>query len=50
MLRQAAIAIGVALIGSPETLQDRLTAFQSGWRVLAAVTAITLVPTVRFLR
>ncbi|MBL3702625.1 MFS transporter [Sulfitobacter sp. BDSS02] len=54
MLRQASIAIGVAvfvaIIGSPETLHNRLTAFQLGWWFLALVTAVTLVPAIKFLR
>jgi len=54
MLRQAAIAIGVALfvviIGSPGDASSRLEAFQRGWWVMAAITALTLVPTFRLLR
>jgi len=53
MLRQASIAIGVALfvaiVGSPVSLQARLEAFQFGWWFLAAVTALTLVPTFKLL-
>lgn len=50
MLRQAAMAVGVAIfvaiVGSPATPVDRLAAFQLGWWVMAAITAMTLVPTV----
>lgn len=52
MLRQASIAIGVALfvaiVGAPASLQDRLASFQLGWWVLAGVTALTLVPTYKY--
>ena len=54
MLRQAAIAIGVALfvaiIGSPASTQERLDAFQFGWWVMAAITVLTLVPAFWLLR
>ena len=54
MLRQAAIAIGVALfvalVGSPASAQARLDAFQRGWWVMAAITLLTLVPVFRLLR
>lgn len=53
MLRQASIAIGVAMfvaiVGSPASLQARLEAFQFGWWLLAAVTSLTLIPTFKFL-
>ncbi|MGV0986348.1 MAG: MFS transporter [Limnohabitans sp.] len=53
MLRQASIAIGVAMfvaiVGSPASLQARLEAFQFGWWLLAAVTSLTLLPTFKFL-
>lgn len=53
MLRQASIAVGVALfvalIGTPNSLAERLDAFTRGWWVLAAVTVLTLVPTVKLL-
>lgn len=49
MLRQAAIAIGVAIfvaiVGSPTSAQERLTDFQTGWWVMAVLTAVTLLPT-----
>lgn len=54
MLRQAAIAIGVAIfvaiIGTPESVQERLAAYQIGWWVMATLTLLTLVPTLIFLR
>ena len=53
MLRQASIALGVAMfvaiVGSPASLQARLEAFQFGWWLLAAVTSLTLLPTFKFL-
>lgn len=53
MLRQAAIAIGVAIfvaiIGTPASVQERLSAFQLGWWVMAALTLLTLIPTLIFL-
>ena len=53
MLRQASIAIGVALfvaiVGSPVSLQARLEAYQFGWWFLAALTTLTLVPAFKFL-
>lgn len=54
MLRQAAIAIGVAIfvaiIGSSLSSAERLSAFQSGWWVMAAITLIALVPTFLYLQ
>lgn len=54
MIRQAAIAIGVAvfvaIVGSPASPEERLAAFQIGWWVMAAITAITLIPTLLLLR
>lgn len=48
MLRQAAIAIGVAIfvaiIGSPSSPEERLTAFQTGWWAMAAITALAFIP------
>jgi hypothetical protein len=40
----------VALIGSPASAQARLDAFRLGWWVMAAITALTLVPVFRLLR
>jgi len=52
MLRQAAIAIGiaifVAIVGAPVSAQERLSAFQTGWWVMAALTAITLIPVLMY--
>ena len=54
MIRQAAIAIGVAifvaLVASPESPAARLAAFHRGWWVMAAVTALGLVPTLALVR
>lgn len=49
MLRQAAIAIGVAIfvaiVGSPTTPSERLAGFQLGWSVMAVITVTALIPT-----
>ena len=54
MIRQTAMAIGVAIfvaiIGSPASPQARLEAFQVGWWVMAAITALALIPTFSLLR
>lgn len=53
MIRQAAIAIGVALfvaIASPTATEAALEAFHVGWWVMAAVTALGLVPTFLMIR
>lgn len=51
MLRQTAIAVGVALfvaiIGNPMSLAQRLEAFKVGWWTLAAITLLTVPPTLR---
>ena len=48
MLRQAAIAIGVALfvaiVGAPATGVEKLGAFQLGWWVMAGITLLALIP------
>lgn len=53
MVRQAAIAIGVAIfvaiVGSPSSLSERLNAFEFGWWLLAAITALTMIPTIKLL-
>jgi EmrB/QacA subfamily drug resistance transporter len=53
MIRQAAIAIGVAIfvaiIGSPASPEERLAAFRLGWWVMAAITALALIPTLGIL-
>jgi MFS family permease len=54
MIRQAALAIGVAIfvaiIGSPASPGERLAAFERGWWVIAAITALGLIPTFLFVR
>jgi MFS family permease len=54
MIRQAALAIGVAIfvavIGTPDSLGERMTAFHRGWWILAAFTLLALVPTWIFIR
>ena len=54
MIRQAAIAIGVAIfvaiIGAPTSSQERLDSFRIGWWVMAAITALALIPTFLMLR
>lgn len=48
MIRQAALAIGVAvfitIIGSPETLPARVSAFHEGWWIMVVVTLAGLAP------
>jgi hypothetical protein len=54
MIRQAALAVGVAIfvaiIGSPSSLPERVTAFHRGWWIMAAVAALGLVPNYIFFR
>jgi EmrB/QacA subfamily drug resistance transporter len=54
MIRQAAIAVGVAIfvavIASPGSPADRLAAFHRGWWIMAAITALGLVPTFFLIR
>jgi EmrB/QacA subfamily drug resistance transporter len=54
MIRQAALAIGVAMfvaiVGSPESMSDRITAFHRGWWIMAALTLAGLVPTYLYIR
>jgi hypothetical protein len=54
MIRQAAIAIGVAIfvavIALPVSPTGRLAAFHLGWWLMAAITAIGLVPTYALIR
>lgn len=54
MIRQAALAVGVALfvaiVGPARDLSDRLAAFDRGWWVMAAITALGFVPVVVLLR
>lgn len=44
------VAIFVAIIGSPASSEERLSAFQLGWWAMAAITVLTLLPTFRYLR
>ena len=54
MIRQAALAVGVAIfvaiIGSPSSLTDRVTAFHRGWWIMAAIAALGLIPNYIFIR
>jgi EmrB/QacA subfamily drug resistance transporter len=54
MIRQAAIAIGVAIfvavVASPASPVARLAAFHRGWWIMAAITALGLIPTYFFIR
>jgi MFS family permease len=52
MIRQATLAVGVAIfvaiIGQADTPAARLAAFDRGWWVMAAVTALSLIPVAIF--
>ena len=54
MIRQAALAVGVAIfvavVGVPASPAERLAAFQLGWWIMAAITAVSLVPTLWLIR
>jgi Major Facilitator Superfamily len=55
MIRQAAIAIGVAIlvaiVGSPDSMVARLGAFKEGWWIMAAaITMLGLIPTFALIR
>jgi hypothetical protein len=54
MVRQAALAVGVAIfvaiVGSPASPAERITAFHRGWWIIAAIVAIGLIPTFIFIR
>jgi hypothetical protein len=54
MIRQAALAVGVAIfvaiIGSPSSLAERVTAFHRGWWIMVGVAALGLVPNYMFFR
>jgi EmrB/QacA subfamily drug resistance transporter len=53
MIRQAAIAVGVALfiaVASPTATEAGLDAFRLGWWIMAAITALALVPTFLMIR
>jgi len=48
MIRQAALAIGVAIfvavVGSPASLSEQVSAYHLGWWIMAAITALGLIP------
>ncbi|MGA7810560.1 MFS transporter [Bradyrhizobium sp.] len=54
MIRQAALAVGVAIfvaiIGLPTSPAARLASFHRGWWIMAAITALGLVPTFLLIR
>ncbi|MGH7073232.1 MAG: MFS transporter [Stellaceae bacterium] len=54
MIRQAAMAIGVAIfvtvIASPGSAAAGVTAFHRGWWIMAAITALGLIPTLALIR
>jgi EmrB/QacA subfamily drug resistance transporter len=54
MIRQSALAIGVAIfvaiIGSPASLEARVAAFHRGWWIMAAIVMLGLIPTFWFIR
>ena len=54
MIRQAALAIGVAIfvaiIGTPDTLSERIVAFHRGWWIMTAVALVSLLPTYLYIR
>jgi MFS family permease len=54
MIRQAALAVGVAIfvaiIGSPVSPDEKVAAFHFGWWVMAAITAVGLIPTLALIR
>jgi EmrB/QacA subfamily drug resistance transporter len=54
MIRQAALAIGVAIfvavVASPASPMARVAAFHRGWWIMAAITALGLIPTLFLIR
>ena len=54
MIRQAALAVGVAIfvavVASPASPAARVAAFHRGWWIMAAVTALGLIPTLVLIR
>jgi MFS family permease len=54
MLRQASLAVGVAifvaLVGSPNSLSERVAAFHLGWWVFVAIVIVSLIPTFALIR
>ena len=54
MIRQASLAVGVAIfvavIGTPTSLTERISAFHRGWWIIAGMTLLGLIPTYLFIR
>ena len=54
MIRQASLAVGVAMfvaiVGSPPSLQARVAAFHLGWWITAAIVMLGLIPTFTLVR
>lgn len=54
MIRQAAMAIGVAvlvaILGSPESVPERIASFRLAWWIMAIITLSAIVPTLLFVR
>jgi hypothetical protein len=54
MIRQAALAIGVAIfvaiVAAPASPMARVAAFHRGWWIMAAITALGLLPTLVLIR
>jgi EmrB/QacA subfamily drug resistance transporter len=54
MIRQASLAIGVAIfvavIGFPASLNERVAAFHLGWWVFVGIVMVSLIPTFSFIR
>ncbi len=54
MIRQSALAVGVAIcvavVGSASSPAERMAAFHRGWWLMAAITALGLIPTVWLIR
>jgi hypothetical protein len=51
MVRQIGFAVGVALfvavVGTPGTVDERMAAFRVAWWTMAAITALGLIPMLR---
>jgi EmrB/QacA subfamily drug resistance transporter len=54
MIRQAALAVGVAIfvaiVGSPSSALERVARFHQGWWIMAAIVALSLIPTFALIR
>jgi MFS family permease len=54
MIRQAALAIGVAIfvaiVGAPGSLQERITAFHRAWWIMIGITLLSLIPNLILVR